>query len=1017
MAHRVLDIGCGKGSLGLALRERQMVEVVGIESDAEAAQAAIGRLSQVLVGDFEALPTFPDAFFDVVVCQNLVACLRTPIPVLRQIAKCLKPDGCWIARVPNARHHRRLASLLEGRWTGGHGERHRPLQFYTRREIEKLCYRSGFALEGLWLLGESDLDTWHRQGQNGQVHVGRLQIDGLTVAEAEEFYATSYLLRAQPKPSPNYGMTSLVIVTHNQVAYTRECVANVRLRTDEPYELIFVDNGSTDGTVEYLRSLPSATVIANPHNRGFPAAANQGLAVARGQQVLLLNNDTVVTTGWLRRLLRALYSDPRIGLVGPSSNWVSGGQQVAVRYAADLVGLDGFAWDWGKAQDGVQEDTDRLVGFCLLVRRDLLDTVGMLDERFGIGCYEDDDYCVRALRAGFRAVIARDSFVHHYGHRTFLGSGADFASILANNRRKFMAKWDIEPGGANPGRLAVVDVQRPAQDKYSVQHGPGGGLLLVRNHGRLSLCMIVRDNARIIKACLESIRPWVDEMIVVDTGSTDETPQIAQELGAQVFRFPWCDSFSAARNESLRHACGQWIFWMDSDDIIDAANGRKLRELASREIDPALLGFVMQVHFPGPGIEGETNLTIVDHVKLFRNRPDLRFERRIHEQILPAISRAGGDTAWTDIFVVHANYDHTPQGQRKKLERDLRLLYLELQQQPDHPFTLYNLGMTYADQGDCAQAIQFLQRSIACAGPGETHLRKAYALLVYSYGQVGASDAAWETCQRGLQFFPEDVELRFRQAILLHDAGRLQEAAQVYQGILDQPRKRHFTSVDPGIGGFKTRQNLALVFADMGEWAKAEEQWRIVTQDTPRHRSGWRGLGDTLLRLGKHQETLALAERLLDDPALSSEGRLLMGRAALARGDVALARGELQHAVATLPDDPAPLRDLCQLLFEQAEPAETEGVLLELLRRVPEDASAHHNLGTIRFRQGNLPDAAKAYQESLRYRPHSVPTLYHLGCTLQALGRFREAVAAWEQALQLDPGHQDSRAALAQMRR
>src|SRR5690606_5348800 len=95
----------------------------------------------------------------------------------------------------------------------------------------------------------------------------------------------------------------------------------------------------------------------------------------------------------------------------------------------------------------------------------------------------------------------------------------------------------------------------------------------------ISLCMIVRDNAQTLPAALESIRPFVDEMIVVDTGSVDATPEIAKSLGAKVFEFPWCDDFARARNESLKYATGDWLFWMDSDDTIPAECGRKLRAL------------------------------------------------------------------------------------------------------------------------------------------------------------------------------------------------------------------------------------------------------------------------------------------------------------------------------------------------------------------------------------------------------------------------------------------------------
>lgn len=229
--------------------------------------------------------------------------------------------------------------------------------------------------------------------------------------------------------------------------------------------------------------------------------------------------------------------------------------------------------------------------------------------------------------------------------------------------------------------------------------------------------MIVRDNENTIRAALESIKPWVDEMIVVDTGSTDRTPQICRELGARVEQFVWCDDFAAARNESLNYARGEWIFWMDSDDTIPTECGRRLRELADGQHQPDVSGYVMQVHCPGSRDNGSLDMTVVDHVKLFRNRPDLRFEFRIHEQILPSIRRSGGQVAHTDIFVVHSGSDQSSEGQNRKRERDFRILQREFQDRPDHPFVLYNLGMTYADAEEYPQAIGYLNRCLEVSAP------------------------------------------------------------------------------------------------------------------------------------------------------------------------------------------------------------------------------------------------------------------------------------------------------------
>ncbi len=1017
-AQRILLVGDGLDPLANTLRARRPADVITVEANPEAAPFAQSGLDEPLTGNAEEKASpFEAGSFDAILCADALARVRDPAAWLLQVRGWLRPEGRLALTVPNVRHHSVVRQLLDGNWTYGPpgilDPRHR--RFFTRRDVEKALFRAGFAIDTLRAVPSPDDNGRQADARAGRVRVGRLHVGGMRPEEAEEFYVARYLVRAAPAQVPDYGLTSIIIVTHNQLAYTRQCVESIYRCTDEPFELVFVDNGSTDGTPEYLRSLAEAKVVANGENRGFPAAVNQGIREAAGNQVLLLNNDCLATTGWLARLLRALHRDPRIGLVGPCSNCVSGEQQVAVTYD-DVDELDGFSWDWGKAHDGCTEDTDRLVGFCLLIRREVVDKVGLLDEQFGVGCFEDDDYCLRAIREGYRAVIARDAFVHHFGGRTFVGSGVDFAALMSQNERLFRAKWR-EPPRPDPPSAAPRAGAEPAAGPLSLGVAPAGGLRLKREKVRLSLCMIVRDSARTIRACLESVRPWVDEIVVVDTGSKDDTPRIVQELGARLFHFPWCDSFSAARNESLRHARGEWIFWMDSDDTIDPENGRKLRELLRRPADPSVLGYVIQVHCPGPEKDGVADVTVVDHVKLFRNRPDLRFERRIHEQIIPAIRRAGGDIAWTDLFVVHSGADHSPEGEKRKLERDLRLLHLELKEQPDHPFTLFNLGMTYADAGRHRKAVRFLRRSIAKSGPQESQLRKAYALLVSCYLEMGQQKRAWKLCRQGLKLFPQDEELRFRKGILLHGLGRLREAVQTYLELLENPGERHFTSVVQGITGFRARHNLAVVYSDLAELSHAEDQWRLVVQEVPGYREGWKALGEVLVRQKKYKEALEVALQLTGDPALSAEGSILRSRVVASQGDIRAARKELERAVAECPDDLEPLRALCQLLFEHADPLDAERALTELSRRDSADAAARHNLGTVYLSQNRYAEAVDVYGDSLRLRPDSPATYLNLGYALREYGRLKEAIAAWEQVIRLAPGDPAATEALREVQK
>ena len=491
---------------------------------------------------------------------------------------------------------------------------------------------------------------------------------------------------------------------------------------------------------------------------------------------------------------------------------------------------------------------------------------------------------------------------------------------------------------------------------------------------RLAACLIVRDNQRTIEACLASIRPWVDQLIVVDTGSRDETPRIAARLGAIVSNFPWCDDFSAARNVSLERATAEWLFWMDSDDTIPEVCGRQLRALADGGHPDSILGYVMQVHCPGPPGRDDVDMTVVDHVKMFRNRPDLRFEGRIHEQIIPSIRRAGGEIAWTDIFVDHSGSEHTPAAKQRKYERDLHLLRLELERRPDHPFHLFNIGMTYNDMEAHEEAVTWLRRALAAADPGESHVRKVYALLAGSLAALDRMDEALAACQRGRYLFPDDVELLFRLGTILQHQDRLTDAAAAYREALRTRNERYFSSVDPGIGGHKARFNLALVYGDLGRHDLAEAQWRMIVESRPRYRSAWHGLGKCLLRQGKSAALQVLLRYMGGQEALDVERRLLEAEWMLAIGRPGDAHVQLTGLQDRALGDKRVDELACRFYYDHGSLPEAQAALENYLARHGDDPATLHNLGVVYYRQQKLLQAASALHRSLALRfdaPHT----------------------------------------------
>lgn len=238
------------------------------------------------------------------------------------------------------------------------------------------------------------------------------------------------------------GLTTIVMPCWNGLKDTKRSVAAVLAHTDAPFELVLVDNGSKDGTAKWAKGLKDrrVKVVTNPENLGFAKAVNQGLALARGPYAVWLNNDCVVTPGWLRLLQDALERAPWIGAVGPMTDGARGLQK-AEGTAPTPAGLDRYARAWSMRYEARMRWVHRLVGFCLLHRTELLKKAGYLDERFGLGCYEDFDWCLRVRQAGYDLFAVEDVFVSHAGQATFAGNGLDHSDIVRRNRDAFVDKW------------------------------------------------------------------------------------------------------------------------------------------------------------------------------------------------------------------------------------------------------------------------------------------------------------------------------------------------------------------------------------------------------------------------------------------------------------------------------------------------------------------------------------------------------------------------------------------------
>jgi len=239
---------------------------------------------------------------------------------------------------------------------------------------------------------------------------------------------------------------SIIALAYNQLEQgTKPCIESIYKYTNEDdFELIIVDNNSSDNTAQYLESLKkeknNVKIVLNKTNRGYAGGNNDGIKLATGDIIILLNNDTLITPYWLENLIKPFEYDDKIGLVGPVTNNALSVQCLNFENINSENYLEKTK-KYLKDNNGRWFETSRLTFFCVAIRKEMLNTVGLLDESYQKGYFEDDDYCKRVIKAGFKLVCAEDSFVYHMGCLSFKTIGnSNFDTLMQKNRKLFIKK-------------------------------------------------------------------------------------------------------------------------------------------------------------------------------------------------------------------------------------------------------------------------------------------------------------------------------------------------------------------------------------------------------------------------------------------------------------------------------------------------------------------------------------------------------------------------------------------------
>lgn len=328
----------------------------------------------------------------------------------------------------------------------------------------------------------------------------------------------------------------VVIPVYNAPADLAQCVDSVLARTTGDYRLILIDDASPDPAIATFfealeaRALPNLKLLRNDENLGFTGTANRGMREGRGD-VVLLNSDTIVTQGWLDALARCAASDPQIGTITPFSNnaeicsfphlcenhrWPDGADPEPVRVALALAAVPSYP------------ELPTGVGFCLYVRRSLIDAIGVFDLAFGRGYGEENDFCMRAAAAGYRNVLCDDAFVLHTGERSFRGEKAqlgvrNMALLLERHPRYLDLVRDFI------ARDPIRALRLAAETRLAIASGAPGILHVIHGHGG--------GTEHHVRALIEALRGRQRHHLAIAVGNRWEVEEYPAEGQPRRFEF------------------------------------------------------------------------------------------------------------------------------------------------------------------------------------------------------------------------------------------------------------------------------------------------------------------------------------------------------------------------------------------------------------------------------------------------------------------------------------------------
>jgi len=478
----------------------------------------------------------------------------------------------------------------------------------------------------------------------------------------------------------------------------------------------------------------------------------------------------------------------------------------------------------------------------------------------------------------------------------------------------------------------------------------------------LSVALVVRNAATTLPETIKSIQPIADQIVVLDTGSTDETPETAIGLDAEIVQRPWDDDFAAARNACLSHLRGRWVLWLDAGERVPEDHGRRLRSML-KEKGAADQAYRMFVWVPQGG--GAISAEQVAQIRLMPNHPSLRFVGRVREDVLASLTELNIEVESLAERIERTEREHDQQIKLQRARRNLRLADLQIRQHGPSARMFNCVGEALHRLGEAEQAAEMFSQAVAHGRGGSADQLEGFYGLLTTLDSPPRRELQITTCLKGLETFPLDAQLLCAMGGYLQAQGQLDLAVRAYQTAFEHgqvnPEVWHLDEIHD-----ITAACCALALQLQSKDAEALQTLNRAWERLPASGRIARHLLQLHARYGRRDEAMAVVDRM-DVPPGQREAftAAVRGACLAAQRNWIAAKAYLQTAYAAGLDDPFCLRWLSVVLLSLGDAAAAEPVLQHWERTDPGNAEVQQYLAAL---DDAGPSASVADESARRVR-------------------------------------------------